>query len=329
MGALLRRWGGFAGGPLLALLVLAVPGDLPDPARRVAALTAWMAVWWLTAVVPLAATALLPLVVLPLVGIGRVEQVAAAYADPIIFLFLGGFFLAAASERWGLHRRLALGTIALVGAEAPRVILAVMLATAFVSMGISNTATAAMMLPITLALIELARREAPDRAGPFATALVLGMAYAASIGGVATLIGTPPNAIFAASAGTLLGRRVGFAEWMAVGVPVAALMLVACWLLLVRVLFPVRGPLGGVAQLVERERSALGPWSAGARVTVAVLGLAALAWVLREPKQVGEVTIPGVVDFLPGLSDAGIAVGAALLLFVFPVSLAQRRFALD
>ncbi len=329
MNDLLRRWGGFAAGPLAAALVLVLGPVASEPANRVAALATWMTVWWLTAVVPLAATALLPLLLLPLAGIGKIDQVAASYADPIIFLFLGGFFLAAASERWGLHRRLALTVIARVGTDTPRVILAVMLATAFVSMWISNTATAAMMLPTTVALIELARREAPERAASFGTALVLGMAYAASIGGVATLIGTPPTAIFAAAAANLAGHPVGFAEWMAVGVPIAALMLAACWFLLVRVLFPQRGALGGVEQLVARERASLGAWSAGPIVTVAVLALAAAAWVLREPKQLGALTIPGLADLMPALSDAGIAIGAALVLFVAPVSLTQRRFALD
>jgi sodium-dependent dicarboxylate transporter 2/3/5 len=329
MRAPLGRWGGVAAGPLAAVLVMTLGFAMPGPALRVAALAAWMAVWWLTAVVPLAATALLPLLLLPLVGGGRIDQVAAAYADPIIFLFMGGFFLAAASERWGLHRRLALSVIALVGTEARRVVLAVMVATAFLSMWISNTATAAMMLPITVALMDLARREAPDRAAPFGPALVLGMAYAASIGGVATLIGTPPTAIFAAAAANLAGRPVGFAEWMAVGLPISVLMLAVCWVLLVRVLFPVRGPLGGVAQLLDRERRSLGAWSPGAIVTLVVLALAAAAWVLREPKRLGAISIPGLSDAVPGISDAGIAIGAALVLFVTPVSLAERRFALD
>ena len=329
MSDLLRRWGGFVAGPLAAALVLVLGPVMSDPAQRVAALATWMAVWWLTAAVPLAATALLPLLLLPLAGVGKIDQVAATYADPIIFLFLGGFFMAAASERWGLHRRLALAVISAVGTEAPRVILAVMLATGFVSMWISNSATAAMMLPITVALMELARREAPERAATFGTALVLGMAYSASIGGVATLIGTPPTAIFAAAAANLAGRPVGFAEWMAVGLPIAALMLAACWFLLVRVLFPLRGALGGVEQLVTRERASLGEWSAGPIVTVAVLALAATAWVFREPKRLGVLTIPGLADLIPAISDAGIAVGAALVLFIAPVSFTQRRFALD
>lgn len=329
MSSPVARWSGFVAGPLAGLAVLVVPLGMPPAAHRVAALAVWMAVWWLTAVVPLAATALLPLVILPLAGPRRIDTVAASYADPIIFLFLGGFFLAAASERWGLHRRLALAVIDGVGAEASRVVLAVMLATAFLSMWISNTATAALMLPITVALRAFALRDAPERGAPFGTALVLGMAYAASIGGVTTLIGTPPTAIFAAAAARLAGRPIGFAEWLVVGLPIALLMLGACWILLVRVLFPVRGVLPGLERLVKDERRALGAWGAGERITVLVLAATALAWVLREPKHFGTFTVPGLSDLAPGLSDAGIAVAAALLLFVAPVSLAERRFTLD
>jgi sodium-dependent dicarboxylate transporter 2/3/5 len=321
---------GLVAGPVLGAVtwLAPAPAGMGPAAHTVAGLAVWMAVWWLGAVVPLAATALLPLVLLPVAQVSPIDDVARHYADPIIFLFMGGFFLAAASERWGLHRRLALGVIALVGSEAQRVILAVMLATAFVSMWISNTATAAMMLPITLALVERARRDAPEQARSFGTALLLGMAYAASIGGVATLVGTPPTAILAGAARNTLGRPLGFAEWLVVGVPVAALMLVACWVVLRR-LYPVRGALAGVDGLIASERAALGPWTRGQQVTVAVLCAVALAWVFREPKTIGSWTLPGVTTVLPGASDAGIAVAGAVLLFVVPVARGRWRPALD
>ncbi len=327
----LGRWAVLGSGPGAALLIWMAPNPaaLSEAAQLIAGLAVWMALWWLTGAIPLAATALLPLVVLPLAGGIAVEEVARRYADPIVFLFMGGFFLAAASARWGLHQRLALAVIGVVGTDAARVVLAIMLATGFLSMWISNTATAAMMLPIVMALIELARREAPSQAQPFGTALILGMAYAASIGGVATLIGTPPTAIFAAAARDAAGRPIGFAEWMAVGLPIAAVMLAACWLLLVRVQFRLRGPLGGLATLVAEQRAALGPWTAGQRVTVTVLAATALAWVLREPKALGGVSVPGLTSLLPGITDAGIAITAALVLFAVPVSRGERRFALD
>ncbi len=329
--AWLRTWGPVIAGPAAGALIwlLPAPAAMPSPAHAVAGLATWMAVWWLTAILPLPVTALLPLALLPLITPTGVQQTAHQYADPIVFLFLGGFFLAAATERWQLHRRLALAVISAVGTDSPRLVLALMLATAFVSMWISNTATAVMMLPLASAVLTLARREAPGDAAHLGRALILGVAYAASIGGVATLIGTPPTAIFAAAAGTVLGRPVGFAEWMAIGFPVAAILLVFCWFLLVRLLFPLHGTLPGVRDLVARERGDLGSWTAGQRITVAVLALAAASWLLREPKTLGSLHLPGLVQLFPGLSDAGIAIGAALVLFVFPNSLRERRFTLD
>jgi solute carrier family 13 (sodium-dependent dicarboxylate transporter), member 2/3/5 len=321
----------FFAGPTLALAIWLLPpgADLPPAAQRVAGLAVWMAAWWLTVPVSLTVTALLPLLLLPLIGQGGIDQAARPYADPIILLFLGGFFLASATQRWQLHRRLALAVVGVVGTGPERLVLALMVATAIVSMWISNTATAVMMLPLATAVIEFARREAPEHAPNLGRALVLGVGYAASIGGAATLIGTPPNAIFAAAAGRMLGRPIGFAEWMALGVPISVALLAFCWWLLARVQFPVRGPLGGVADLVERERAALGRWTTGELVTVIVLVLAALGWILREPKVIGAVTLPGLVQVFPGLSDTGIAIGAALALFLCPLALAQGRFVLD
>ncbi len=308
----------FVAGPLAAIILwlLPTPSGMSVAGQAVAGLAAWMAVWWLTTVVPLAATALLPLVVLPFAGAVGADDVARRYADPIVFLFMGGFFLAAASERSNLHRRLALGVLSLVGTDAARVVGAIMAATAFVSMWISNTATAAMMLPIVIALLDLARRASPDGAKSFGVAVTLGMAYAASIGGIATLIGTPPTAIFAASAKQFLGRAVGFGEWMTIGVPLALAMLVVCWIVLVRVAQRVSGPLAGITELVAAERARLGPWTGAQRGMVVVLAVTAAAWVLREPKVIGDVTLPGLTTFVPGVSDAGIALLAGVALFV-------------
>ena len=327
----IKTWGPVVSGPLAGGLIwlLPAPAGMPGAAHAVAGLAAWMAVWWLTAVLPLAVTALLPLVLLPVLTHAGIEQAARPYADPIIFLFMGGLFLAAATERWQLHRRLGLAIIGVIGTDPRRLVLGLMIATAFASMWISNTATAVMMLPLATAVIDLARREAPGESGHLSKALVLGVAYAASIGGVATLIGTPPTAILAASAGKLLGRPVGFAEWLVIGLPIAIVLLLCCWVLLVRFLFPLRGQLPGVRELVGRERGELGPWSAGQRITVTVLALAALSWILREPKTLGALHVPGLVQLVPGLSDAGIAIAAAVVLFVSPSSLRERRFTLD
>ncbi|HXO85110.1 MAG TPA: DASS family sodium-coupled anion symporter [Gemmatimonadales bacterium] len=329
--AWLRTWGPVLAGPVAGAVIWALPAPagMSPSAHAVAGLATWMALWWLTAILPLPVTALLPLTLLPLITSSGVERTAHQYADPIVFLFMGGFFLAAATERWQLHRRLALAVIGAVGTDPPRLVLALMIATAFVSMWISNTATAVMMLPLASAVLELARREAPNESAHLGKALILGVAYAASIGGVATLIGTPPTAIFAAAAGKVLGRPVGFAEWLAIGLPVATVLLLFCWVLLVRFLFPLRGKLPGVRDLVARERSELGPWTPGQLITVSVLALAAFSWIMREAKTLGSLQLPGLVQLLPGLSDAGIAIGAALVLFVFPSSLRERRFTLD
>lgn len=317
-----------------AAVALPAPGALTEPAWRVAGVAAWMAIWWLTAIVPLEATALLPILILPLAGIGDIGEVTAQYADPIIFLFLGGFFLAATLERWNLHKRFALATVRVVGTDAPRVVLAFMLATAFASMWISNTATTIMMLPIAMAIVSGAaagERPAEDGGGPgggFPTALMLGIAYGASIGGVTTLIGTPPNAIFAAAVRELAGVQVSFAGWIGIGAGVSVPMLAICWVLLVR-LHRVRGPVAGLAKVIRQEENRLGKLVGSERFVLAVFAATALAWVFRTPKIIGGVRIPGLSDLLPGISDPAIAIAAALVLFVVPLSGARHRVALD
>jgi solute carrier family 13 (sodium-dependent dicarboxylate transporter), member 2/3/5 len=305
---------GLAAGPI-AFVVLLAWAPLPAAERQVLATGAWMVAWWLTEAVPLAATSLLPLVLLPALGTLPASAVAAPYANELIFLFLAGFLLAAALESWQAHERLALALVARAGRDSRRVILAVMLATGLISMWISNTATAAMMYPIAIAIGGLFGWEA---AGANArTALMLGVAYAASIGGMGTLIGTPPNLILAASAAELAGRPIGFGEFMALGVPMVVVLLPLCWALLVYVAFPGSVPLGLESTLVLSERRRdLGPVTGGEARVLAVFGATALAWVLREPKDFGAVRIPGLTDVIPGLTDTGIGLAGALLLFI-------------
>jgi sodium-dependent dicarboxylate transporter 2/3/5 len=313
---------------------------MSESAWHVAGLAGWMALWWLSAVVPLEATALLPIVFLPIVDSRPLREVTASYADPIIFLFLGGFLLAATLERWGLHRRFALATIHRVGTSAPRVILAFMLASAFASMWVSNTATAVMMLPIAMALAG-GRSESRNvgtqtpsavppfrRSADFPTALMLGIAYACSIGGVATLIGTPPNAIFAGAAQELLGIEVTFAGWMVLGLCISLPMLLACWVWLVLV-FRVRGEAPGLREALEREKDGFDPISGGERFVLGIIMLAAVSWILRAPKNVGDFRIPGLTDLIPGLSDPMIAIAAALLMLVIPLPRSRYPTALD
>ena len=314
-------------GPALyaCTMLMPAPGAMSEAGWRVAGTAAWMATWWMTGAVPLEATSLLPLILLPAAKVMSLADVTTPYADPVIFLFLGGFFLAATLERWDLHRRFALWTVRSVGTDAPRVVLAFMLASGLASMWISNTATAVMMLPIGMAVAGPVREH--DEAG-FPTALMLGIAYAASIGGVATLIGTPPNAIFAGAARELLGTDVSFADWMLLALPISVVMLAVCWFVLVH-LFRVKGPVPGLAETVARERGKLGSLTGGERFVVSVFALTAIAWIFREPKVLGSVRVPGLSDVLPGISDAQIAMGASLVLFVVPLRRARFRVALD
>ncbi|MFQ5705030.1 MAG: SLC13 family permease [Gemmatimonadales bacterium] len=309
-------------GLFVSTLLVPPPAALALPAWHVAGLAAWMAAWWLTAVVPLEATSLLPIVILPLAGTRTLREVTSSYADPVIFLFLGGFLLAATLERWDLHKRFAVGTIRRVGADAPRVVLAFMLASAALSMWISNTATAVMMLPIALALVG-----SKGESGGFPTALMLGIAYACSIGGVATLIGTPPNAILAGAVAELAHTEITFAGWMVLGFPIAVTMLFACWWLLVR-MFRVRGEVSGLKAMLGAESTG-GTLSGGERFVLSVFGLTAASWIMRAPKTIGDLRIPGLTDLIPGISDAAIAIGAALLLFVIPLKNSRFDTALD
>ncbi|TVP46084.1 MAG: DASS family sodium-coupled anion symporter, partial [Gemmatimonadales bacterium] len=325
---------GFLGGVALFALLLALPapGDLSDPAWRAAAVGLLMATWWMTEAIPIPATALLPLVLFPALGVLSMSAAAAPFANPLIFLFLGGFLLALAMERWNLHSRIALAIMDAVGTGPRSLVLGFMLASAFLSMWISNTATAAMMLPIGLAVVTLLRPTdlAPPPAGRFnfGIALMLGIAYGASIGGVATLIGTPPNAILAAAADEILGVRIGFLEWMKVGLPLAAVFLPLTWVLLTVVLFPP-GPLSGDAGgIIRAQREALGPMRRGERTVAAIFALTVFGWLFREEKSLGPVTIPGLERWFPEMGDATIAMVGALLLFLVPIDWKRGTFSL-
>ncbi len=298
------------------MLALPPPGGLSVAGWHVAAVAVVMALWWLTEALPVAATALLPLVLMPLLGIMPVKAVSAHYANPLIFLFMGGFMIALALERWNLHRRIALRVLKAFGTRPAMLVAGFMLATASLSMWISNTATTVMMVPIALSVLALlkdrkvARMEAGD-AKNFQVALMLGIAYAASIGGVGTLIGTPPNALLAAYMSETYGRTIGFAQWMAFGMPVVAVMLPAAWWLLTRRVYPLgRKPIPGAGAVISDELRAMGAMSGPERRVAAVFIAAAALWVLRTP----------ITSVLPGLalSDAGIAVAAAVLLFALP-----------
>lgn len=269
-----------------------------------AALTLWMVTWWLTEAVPLGVTALLPLALLPALGVLTPARASAPYANELIFLFLAGFLLARALEHWRAHERLAYAIVKRTGLDGPRMLLGVMLATGILSMWISNTATAAMMYPIALALGGFVPAGAAgDRTR---TALMLGIAFAASIGGMGTLIGTPPNLIMAAAAESIGGRRIGFGEYFLIGVPAVLVLLPTAWLLLSFV--TCRGMAGAdptARRLVDERHDTLGPLVGSERRVVLVFALTALGWVWPGEKP---------------LTDTAIGLLGAVLLFVVPSS---------
>ncbi len=314
--------------------------------KSVTALTVLMAVWWIGEAIPLPATALLPLVVLPVLGVSKINEVAPNYASKVIFLFMGGFMIAAAMMKWNLHRRLALIIVNAIGTSPKKIVLGFMVATAFLSMWISNTATTMMMMPIGLSIIlhvvavgeELKKsgklKNVDFRAGrfKFGTALMLGIAYAASIGGVATIIGTPPNAVFVGTLPKLFPNapEVTFTDWLAIGFPIAWIMLFITWFVLVYVLNrPEIDEIPGGKELIRKELEKLGPWSRGEKIVLAVFVLTALAWINSKPKNIAGFVIPGISSYLPFVNDYVIAMLSAIALFLIPVNLKEGEFALD
>ena len=324
-----RRVVGLVLGPVLFLLFMLIPPpqNMSPEAWSVAAVATLMATWWISEAIPLAATALLPIVLFPLLGVMSTSTTTTAYANHLIFLFMGGFLIAMAMQKWNLHKRIALHTIHWVGVSPSRIILGFMLATAFLSMWISNTATAMMMLPIALAVIsQLLPKEAQstdihEHPSAFGTALMLGIAYAASIGGVATLIGTPPNAILAGVVENLYQLRISFATWMGFGLPLSLVMLSIAWFYLTRIAYPVsEQTTPNVKELINKELTTLGPISRQESAIALVFAVVAICWIFR-----GLIDSPA----LSNVSDASIAMAGALLLFVIPADISKKEFLLD
>ncbi len=327
-----ERLGLFLGPISFILILLFLPANetFTPLMRSAAACTAWVAIWWVTEALPIPATSLLPLILFPLTGVVSFEETVVGYADPNVFLFLGGFTLAVCMQRWNLHRRLALTIISKVGTNPPTLILGFMASTAFLSMWISNTATAMMMLPIAMAVIgqvaELVNQEdmgVDTSFGRFSfgTALMLGIAYSATIGGVGTLIGTPPNAIFASVVGSMFDTDISFAQWLLYGFPIAVVFTLLAWAYLIRA-FPIKelGHIRGGEEVVERQLASLGPITRPERMVGAVFVSVAALWIFRSLL---------LEDLIPGLSDPLIAVLGAVLLFLIPVNFARGEFLLD
>lgn len=320
---------GLAAGVVIILAPL--PAGLTEAGRATGVVGALMALFWVTQALPLAVTALIPLAAFPLVGVSNIENLSRAYAHPLVFMFMGGFFLAAALQRWELHTHLSRIALDLVGSRPDLQVLSMMAATAFLSLWISNTAATLVMMPIAMALIsvpvgsgrnatEPVAMNAPQHqelhameTGTFGPAMMLGIAYAATIGGMGSLIGTPPNALFASFVDKTYGISIGFGQWMLLGVPIVLTLLPITWLLLIRVTFQV--PSKSILTGHQQEKPPA--MSFAQRTIAAVLAVTALAWAFRP-------SLALWLD-LPGLSDSGIAIAAALALFILPADKALSR----
>ncbi|PSP75511.1 anion transporter [Halobacteriales archaeon QS_3_64_16] len=317
----LRNEIGLVLGPLLfaAILLAPNPQGLSPAGQAVGATTAWVATWWITEAIPIPATSLLPIVIFPATGAIDVDATTAPYASTYIFLFMGGFFIAMAMQRWGLHRRIALRIIKAIGTSPSRIILGFMVATGFLSMWVSNTATTVMMTPIGLAvilqtrsLIEGSEADIPTAQGEFnfGTGLMLCIAYSASIGGVATIIGTPPNLILVGAIEETFGREISFAQWMLYGVPIAVVGIAIVWGYVVKAFIPPRmDSIPGGLDVINEELKNLGPMNREEKLVLVVFVAAAVAWISRS-----------LVDPFAAIvtDDSIIAIGAALLLFLLP-----------
>lgn len=291
---------------------------------RMAAVAVLMAIWWITEAIPLAATSLVPLVAFPLLGLMKGKDTAPIYVNYIIFLFVGGFMIALAMEKWNLHKRIALWIIRTVGGGPNRLVLSFMIASAFLSMWISNTATAIMMLAIGLAIIK--EQEAVfghERMHNLNIALLLGIAYGSSIGGIATLVGTPPNLSFVRIFEQTFPKAeaISFGQWILFGLPLSILMLLITWLLLTQVFFRSPADLRLSREVVVKEYRALGKISFAESCVLTVFTCTALLWVFREDLNVGGFTLPGwsrLIPNAPFIDDGTVAIGMALTLFFIP-----------
>lgn len=314
-------------GPLLFLLIFqfASPVGLSLEGVALLAITAWIATWWITEAIPIAATALLPLLLFPLTGVLGIKETSIAYSDPMVLLYMGGFMIAVSIEKWNLHKRIALNIIAFMGTDLKRIILGFMIATAFLSMWISNTATSLMMLPIAIAVISQLGNQSSDKSLAEVTigrALMLGIAYGASIGGMATIIGTPTNIILVGVIKKSFGVEIGFSQWMMIGLPIAVILLVICWYYLVNIAFDLtlaKQSKGGKEE-IDEQLNALGKISKQEKRVLWVFLGVSTAWICRAFV---------LQRFIPILDDTIIALTGVMLLFVLPSGEGNNKKLLD
>lgn len=293
-------------------------------AKKVASVTALMGIWWITEAVPLAVTAFLPLILFPILGIDSGAKTAQAYANSTIFLFLGGMIIAVAIEKWNLHKRIALNVISFFGTTPSRIVLGFMVATAFISMWINNTATTLMVMPIGLAvLLKVEESFGKENSEPFSKTILLGIAYASSIGGIATLIGTAPNMVFQRVYNISFPNSEGihFGEWMKYALPISLTMLIFTWFLLTKVIFKISNKLEIDKAIIEEARKKLGKFSYEEKVISLIFLITSLLWIFRVDLNLEWIIIPGWSKIFPKfdfIDDATIAIAMATILFIIP-----------
>lgn len=292
--------------------------------QPMAAVAVLMAIWWITEAIPLAATALIPVALFPFLGILNGEETATSYINSTIFLFMGGFLIALAMEKWNLHRRIALRIIRFFGGKPNFIILGFMIASAFLSMWISNTATAVMMLPIGLSiLIKLEEEFSVERTHNFSVALMLGIGYSCSIGGVATIIGSPPNLSFTRILKIIFPEapEISFGDWMIMGLPITIIMLSVAWIFLTKVYFKFAKDLVIDTKIIKDEQKKIGKMHFEEKVVALVFAMTAILWIFRSDLNLGIIQIPGWSNIFgnPGyINDGTVAIAMSILLFVFP-----------
>jgi sodium-dependent dicarboxylate transporter 2/3/5 len=321
---------GLALGPVAFLLVLLLfkPAGLKPQGVATLAATLWIAIWWVTEAVPIPVTSLLPILLFPALKLVSMKEALAGYADPTVYLFLGGFVVAVAIERWNLHRRIALSIISAVGTSPNRIVLGFMLSTGIISAFISNSATAMMMLPIGLAVVQqiltLQNKWHPGPNGEvpktnFGALVMLAIAYAASIGGVGSIIGTPPNAVMVGVAAKTLGIKIGFFQYMLVGMPIFLVFTFVAWFIMLKVMPPEIMETKGSHDFIKQQLAELGPVTNEEKKVMFVFGLTALLWIIYPFF---------LKNIIPGIDDTMVAIFGAFLLFLIPASKKNGGFLL-
>ncbi|MEP3374666.1 MAG: DASS family sodium-coupled anion symporter [Maribacter dokdonensis] len=313
-------------GPILFFIIIFLPSVLiSDSADAVIAVALWMVIWWVTEAVSISVTALLPLLLFPILKIMPVGEVGANYGSPIVFLFFGGFVMALALEKVNLHKRIALTIIKLTGTSANKVVLGFMIATAVLSMWISNTASTVVMLPIAMSVINLLIEDKDGfttRDRNFALSVMLGIAFSANAGGIATVIGTPPNSVLIGLLENQYQIEISFLKWMTIGLPFSLIMISICYFILVKVFFPTRGlKFKASKTIIHEELDKLGPTSGKEKMVLSIFGVTIFLWVFRT-------LINSIFPNL-GLSDTLISIFAAIALFTLPYNLKKGDFILE